>query len=140
MDTATYLRTRVESAPFAAGLAVGDAVAILAFVTAGEFSHGNDPIGNPLVVPEAAAPFLIGWFLVAFVGGLFTREAVATPWRAVVWTVPAWVLAVLVGHAIRATEFVRGGTALSFILVTLAVAGALVVGWRVVAALVVDSP
>jgi hypothetical protein len=137
MSTGTYLRTRVDPIPLTLGLAVGDVAAILAFIVAGEFQHNADPVGNPALVATGAAPFLLAWTVVAFFGGLYTRDAVASPRRALSWAVPAWVVATLLGHALRSTELFRGGTAISFVLVTMAVGGVLLVGWRILAALAV---
>jgi hypothetical protein len=131
MRTGTYLRTRVEPGALTAGLVVGDAAAILAFVVAGEFQHNADPVGNPVFVVTGAAPFLLAWAVVAFFGGLYTRDAVSSPRRAVSWVVPAWVVATLLGHGLRSTDLFRGGTEISFVLVTMAVVGVLLVGWRV---------
>lgn len=138
MRTTTYLRTRIDAVPRTAGLALGDAIAILAFVAAGVARHGGDPVGEPVGVLRAAAPFLVAWWLVAFIGGLYTRDAIASPRMALSWALPAWILATLLGHALRGTGPVPGGTTPAFVLVTLAVGGVLVVGWRVLAALVVD--
>lgn len=138
MSVATTLRTRVEPVPSMAGLAVGDAAAILAFVAAGVVQHGGNPVGDPFRVLAAAGPFLVAWWLVAFLAGLYTRDAIASPRRALSWSLPAWILATLLGHAIRASEPVRGGTTLEFVLVTLAIGGLFVVGWRTLAAVLVD--
>lgn len=138
MSTATYVRTRVDPEPFALALALGDAAAIIAFTTAGVIQHGGDPVGDAGRVAMVAAPFLIGWGLAAFLGGLYTRDAITSPRRAFSWALPAWVVATIVGHALRSTEPFPGGTDLTFVLVTLAIGGALVLGWRVLAALVVD--
>jgi len=138
MRTATYLRTRVDPGPSTLAVTLGDAVAIVAFVTVGVVQHGGDPVGDPARVVGSAAPFLLSWALVAFLGGLFTSDAVASPRRAVSWAVPAWVLATLLGHAIRASPIAPGGTTIEFVLVTLAIGGLLVVGWRLVASLFVD--
>lgn len=136
MSTSTYLRSRVDVRPLAGLLAVGDAIAITSFVVAGIIQHGGQPFSNPGEVPGPVAPFLIGWFAVALLGGLYTADAVLSPQRAIGWTVPAWVLAVLVGHALRATSLFPGGTEISFVVVTLVIGGVLVVGWRLLASVV----
>lgn len=134
MRTATFLRTRIDPAPLTAGLVVGDGLAILAFVTVGEFRHGADPLANPAIVLTAAAPFLVGWAVVAVLGGLYTPDAVTSVRRAASWTTPAWIVASLLGQAIRATDPIPGDTPLTFVLVALVFGGVAVVGWRVVAA------
>lgn len=138
MSTATYVRTRIDPEPFALVLGLGDAAAIVAFAAAGVNRHGGDPVGEPGHLAMVAIPFLIGWGLAAFLGGLYTRDAITSARRALSWAVPAWVVATLLGHALRATALFPGNTTLTFVLVTLAFGGGLVLSWRVLAALVVD--
>lgn len=133
-----FLRTRIDPSPLMAGLAVGDVVAILAFVTVGEFSHAADPLGNPELVLTTAAPFLVGWLVVAVLGRLYTHAAVATARRAAIRAAPAWIVGSLLGQAIRATEPVPGDAPLTFVLVTMLFGGFAVVGWRVIAAVVLS--
>lgn len=133
MSVRTYLDSRVDSVPMAVGLALGDAAALGLFVLIGEVSHGNRPFENPEMVIGTLAPFLLAWLVVAGVGGLYTSDALLSPRRAVSWALPAWIFAGLLGHALRATPLFRGGTALSFIVVSLVAGGALLLGWRLVA-------
>lgn len=131
MRTSTYLHTRVDRRPRLGLLAAGDALAIAVFVIAGTVQHGGQPLSNPGAVAGTLAPFLLAWVAVALVGGLYTADAARSPRRALGWTVPAWVVAVLLGHALRATPLFSGSTTVAFVLVTLVVGGVLVVGWRV---------
>jgi hypothetical protein len=133
MNTRTYLRSRVDARPLAAVLAVGDLVALTAFVVAGTIQHGERPFANPEVVVGALAPFLLAWALLSVVGGLYTADAVISVRRALSWTAPVWVFAVLLGQGLRATSLFPGGTSAPFVVVTLVVGGSLVVGWRVLA-------
>ncbi|WP_302081020.1 DUF3054 domain-containing protein [Salinibaculum rarum] len=139
MSTTSYLRSQVEPTSLAAGLAVGDVLAIAAFIAAGRQQHIGQPIGDPVGFLDTLAPFLIGWAIAALVGGLYTREAVLTPRRAISWTLPAWVLAVVVGAGLRATPLFTGSAALTFVLVTFVVGGTLLVGWRTLAATVTEN-
>jgi hypothetical protein len=116
--------------PLAGFLVVGDVLALAAFVVAGTIQHGSRPLANPGIVAGALAPFLLAWLGVALIGGLFTADAVRSPRRAFEQTVPAWVLAVPVAHALRATPLFRGGTTVGFFVVSLLVGGVLLVGWR----------
>ena len=129
MSTSTYL-PRVDRRPLAGLLAAGDALALTGFVVAGLVQHGGQPLSNPGAVVGTLAPFLLAWVAVALVGGLYTADAVRSVRRALGWTAPAWVVAVLLGHGLRATSLFSGGTTVAFVLVTLAVGGFLVVGWR----------
>lgn len=130
MGTSTYLQTRVDRRPLSGLLAVGDALALTAFVVAGTIQHGGQPLSDPGAVAGTLAPFLLAWGVVGLLGGLYTADAVRSPRAALGWTVPAWVVAVLLGHTLRATPVFEGGTSVPFVLVTLAIGGVLVVGWR----------
>lgn len=139
MSTSTYLRSRVDVRPLAGALVAGDSLALAAFVVAGTIQHGEQPLSNPGVVASALAPFLLAWVAVAVLGGLYTADAVVSVRRALSWTVPAWIVAVLLGHGLRATPLFRGGTTVAFVLVTALVGGFLLVGWRLLAVVVLKS-
>lgn len=133
----TYFRSQVEPTSLAAGLAVGDVLALSAFVAAGRTQHSGTPIGDPVGFLDALAPFLIGWAIAAVVGGLYTSDALLTPRRAISWAFPAWVLALIIGMGLRATPLFTGSAALTFVIVTFVVGGVLVVGWRALAAIAI---
>lgn len=130
------LRSRVDPGASTLALALGDVIAILVFASLGAAHHGDAPLVNPSHVGWIAAPFLLGWAGVALVGGLYTRAATSTPRRAISWSVPAWIAATLIGQGLRATSLFPGGTALTFVLVTVFAGGSLIVGWRLLAALI----
>ena len=135
----TYLRSRIEPTSVAAGLAIGDVLALTVFVAAGQQQHQTGlAIGNPLAFFETLTPFLLGWAVAAVVGGLYTTDALVTARRAVSWTFPAWVLAVVVAMALRASPLFTGGAALTFVVVTFVVGGVLLVGWRALAATMIQ--
>jgi hypothetical protein len=135
----TYLRSQIEPTSLAAGLAVGDVLALSTFVAAGRVRHLGTPIGDPVSFLDTLAPFLIGWGLAAVVGGLYTSDALLSPRRAVSWALPAWILALVVGMGLRATPLFTGGAAPAFVIVTLVTGGALVIGWRVLAAVLTQK-
>jgi len=134
MSTATYLRTRVDRSPLIPGLLLADVGAILVFAAIGVNHHGGDPLGDLASVAWTAGPFVIGWLVVAVLAGLYTVDAVSSVGQAASWTVPAWVVAALIGQGLRATAFFPGDTALSFALVTIVFGGILVVGVRIAVA------
>lgn len=134
MSTVSSLRGRIDTSTLTAALAAGDVGAITLFVVLGEISHGVSPVANPERVAGTLAPFLIGWTVASLVGSLYTRDALRPPVRAVSWTLPAWILAVVVAQALRATPVFPGNAALTFALVSTAVGGALLIGWRVLVA------
>jgi hypothetical protein len=136
MNAAVRLRNRIEVSSVTALVAAADAVAIGVFIIAGEISHGVDILGNPMWVLDTAAPFYIGWVLVAALAGLFTQDAVRSVRRAVLQAWPAWVVAVLVAQGLRATSLFHGNAALTFALVSILVGGGLVVAGRAAVAAV----
>ena len=134
MSTATYLRTRVDRSPVVPALLVGDVAVLLLFTGIGISTHGGSPLAEPGDLALTGAPFVLSWLLLAFLGGLYTVDAVRSPRRALSLTVPAWVVAALLGQVLRATDVFPGDTALSFALVTIFAGGALLVGWRLAVA------
>jgi len=136
MSATSSHRWRVDPEPSMAALAVGDVLAVLVFVVVGEITHDVDPIAQTGRVLGTLAPFLIGFAVVAMVGGLYTRDAIRSPKRAVSLIVPAWVGAVLIAQALRATAVFPGGAAVTFAIVSIVVGGSLLLAWRAVAAVV----
>lgn len=129
-EVAATVRRRVDPTPLTAVVAVGDVLLIALFVGIGEVSHGRPPWVYPVWMGTTLLPFLIGWAVTAFVGGLYTNDAWQFPLRAISWTIPAWICAVLIALAIRATPLFHGGAALSFALVATGVGLLLLVPWR----------
>jgi peptidoglycan/LPS O-acetylase OafA/YrhL len=104
-----------------------DCCAVLAFVAIGRHTHHD---GDSLTgIWHTAWPFL---------AGLAIGLAAARSWRRPLAIVPsgvgAWLGAALAGMAIRVLA--GQGTAAAFIVVTLAFLGLFVLGWRVVARLI----
>lgn len=136
MSTVTSLRARVTASRPMAAVAVGDAAALSVFFTLGAKSHNLQPFANPGVVAEGVAPFLLTWFLAASLTGLYAGETLRSPAKTLTVGLPTWVLAALAGHGLRATTLFRGDTAWTFVLVSLVVGGGLLLGWRLLAAVV----
>lgn len=107
-----------------------DVIAVLVFATVGRrtHEHGLDIAG----ILGTAWPFLVGMVLGWIVSRAWKRPL--APWSTglVVWAF-AWGL----GMALRAGT--GGGTAPAFMLVALGFLGLTLVGWRVVATLVVGG-
>lgn len=129
MDAAGWFRGRIDPTRAVGAIALGDLTAITLFVVVGQYQHGADPLARPLGALEAALPFYLAWILVGLAAGLFTAEAVVSARRALAWSLPAWIIAVIVALPIRVVA-VSGGASLVFAVVTVVVGGVLVVGWR----------
>jgi hypothetical protein len=110
---------------------VGDLLAILAFVVAGELRHGIHPLVAPLAVADTALQFYVGWAVAAPLVGAYARSTLDSRRSMLVASLGAWLLAVVVAQALRATPWFRGDAAASFALVSVAVGGVLLLGWRV---------
>lgn len=108
-------------------LAIGDLFVIVVFVGVGTYFHGNT---DPLHALYVALPFLFGWFVVAPLGGAYSRfpslrnESFAT--------FGIWSVAALIGLAVRSTDLFVGGAAPSFGFVMMAAGGFAFVVWRLV--------
>lgn len=129
------LDRRVDRTRLSVLVALGDVALIALFVAIGEITHGSPPWEFPVRAVEAFVPFLLGWVIATSVGGLYATDAWKFPLRAISWTTPAWIMAVLIAMAIRALPFVRGGVQLSFVAVSMAVGLVLLVPWRMAIAL-----
>ena len=130
MSAVASLRHRVDPTPTMALVALVDLALIGAFVVVGELSHNINPVTSPLVVADTYAQFAIGWIVVSVLGGLYTDRALASPRRALAWTVPAWIGGAAIAQAVRATSLFHGDAAVTFFLVSSAVGLALLVPWR----------
>lgn len=124
-------------------LVLGDILAFLVFAALGRRSHGEAAGLMAFVeVVKTAAPFMLGWFLVApFVGAyrLVSKQAKAlfVPRTMLQRSALAWLAAWPLGLALRAL-FLQRGIPISFAIVTLLTNTVLVVGWRLVFALIVS--
>jgi hypothetical protein len=98
------LTDRSHSAPSAldtrliTGLAAGDLVAFNIVTAIGLLSHGEltglDSVGQVAIV---AAPFAIGWFLIAPFAGAFRSDIASQPRRILPRAAVAWLIALPIG-------------------------------------------
>ncbi len=139
MDPRSFLQSRVDPTIQSLLVAVGDLLAIASFVIPGSIRHGYPPMDFPLRTLDTFIPFLIGWILAALLGGLYTADALKNTRRILSWTVPAWILALLIGHALRATPLFHGGTSPTFFIVTLGVGASVGIGWRLIVGIVLPK-
>jgi hypothetical protein len=116
--------------------AVIDVVLIVAFAVIGRSSHG-EPFA-PLGLWTTAYPFLAGWAIAYVTSGAWSRPLAIWPTGVV-----AWILTVFVGMAIRVAtgQGVVDGNPLpiSFVIVATIVLGVFLVGWRLLARLVLRA-
>ena len=115
-------------------LAVGDALVISAVLLAGEIQHyGLGVVGRPLDMANVFVSFLVGWFVVAALLGVYERAPSGDPRHSLRLVVGAWLGAANVGIAIRALAFGDLPTGLFPVVITgIALVG--LVPWRAAAA------
>jgi hypothetical protein len=111
-------------------LAVGDALAFMIFAALGRASHSEAAgFAAILQVAETAAPFAIGWFVVAPFAGTYRADIASRPRQMLERSALAWLLAWPIGLLLRA--LIRQTTIpLSFALVTLITNLLILLGWR----------
>lgn len=125
-------------------LVIGDIITFLVFAALGRRSHGEAAgLAAWFEVVQTAAPFILGWFIVApFVGAYRLRKNAErrTPNdQSVALSVPAmlqqttlaWLAAWPLGLVLRAL-FLQRGIPVSFAIVTLLTNMVLLGGWRAV--------
>lgn len=112
-------------------LLLGDLIAILLFVFIGQQDHATTDINNPILgLLRAAFPFLIMWLIVAPIVGAYPSAENITLRRLLLRGLNGWLIAAPLGLLLRAFLFERGGIPAIFMLLTLLVAGAFILIWR----------
>lgn len=131
MSAPTAVGGRIDASRATLVLAAGDLLAIAVFVVLGELQHGYDPIADAGRVVGTAIPFLVGWAIVGVLAGVYAPRVRESARAVAIRTGLAWVGAVLIGQALRATPVFHGGLSIPFVLVSLGVGLVLLVPWRV---------
>ena len=118
-------------------LLFGDLGAILLFVFIGQQDHATTDVNNPFFgLLRAAFPFLITWLIVAPIARAYPSAENITLQRLLIRGLNAWLIAAPLGLLLRAFLFERGGIPAIFMLLTLLVAGAFILIWRLIFGLV----
>jgi hypothetical protein len=116
-------------------LVVGDLVALLVFSAIGRSSHGE--AAGIAAIPEiimTAAPFILGWLLVAPWLGAYREPNLTTPVLMLRTTLLAWLATLPVALILRSALIGRLSP-ISFAVVTFVAVALLLGGWRLVYAL-----
>jgi hypothetical protein len=114
-------------------LLLGDLSAIILFVFIGQQDHATTDLNNPILgLLRATSPFLITWLIVAPIVGAYPDANHITLRTLLLRGLNAWFIAAPFGLMLRAFLLERGGIPAIFMLLTLLVAGAFILIWRVV--------
>lgn len=121
---------RVVREPFVVALLAADALVVTAFIGYGLYTHAIEPWAFPVHTLRTATPFLIAWALVAPLAGAYGDRTLASARRTVAVVGLAWVVASVVGGAIRASSLFPGGAPPEFLLVNAVLGLGFVLPWR----------
>jgi len=98
-------------------LVIGDAIVFLVFAFIGISSHKEAV--DPMKVITTAAPFALGWFIVAPFIGAFSRKKTAEPAKMALYTILAWLPSLVLGMTFRGITVDHKVPPTSFIIITL---------------------
>lgn len=129
MSEQSFLEQRIDASTWP--IAVGDVVALLAFLFVGTLRHSTlEAIrADPTIYLLAAGPFVLGWAICALPIGAYSPGGGSAPNSSIPLAIRSWVPAAVLGLVVRVlADF--GGADPVFALVML-VGGALVLSvWR----------
>jgi hypothetical protein len=98
-------------------LAIGDTIVFLIFAFIGIMNHKEAV--DPVKVVTTAAPFALGWFIVAPFVGAFSRKKTAEPGKMALYTILAWLPSLMLGMTFRGITVNHEVPPPSFIIITL---------------------
>lgn len=132
-----HVRTQVGASPAPTSsntqrtvlLVIGDAIVFLVFAFIGVRSH-KEAI-DVVKVATTAAPFALGWFIVAPFVGAFSRKKTDAPGKMALYTVLAWLPSLVLGMTFRGLTVDHQVPPPSFMIVTLITNTIFLLIWRV---------
>jgi len=131
IQTTRLFMTPPKNNIFRIVLLTGDLLAILLFVFIGQQDHDTMDVNNPVLgLLKSAAPFLITWLVVAFIVHAYPKADVFTIRSLLTSGLNAWLIAAPFGLILRAFLLGRATIPIIFMLLTLLVAGAFILIWR----------
>lgn len=129
---------RFDRSPATAALALGDLAVLTGLLAAGFLRHNESLVEAPVRFADTLAPFLVGWVAASLVVGAYSSRARSSVRSAVLVGGATWLVAVVVGATLRATDLFHGDAPLSFVAVVGGLGLVAFVTWRSVFAAVSD--
>ncbi|WP_436900892.1 DUF3054 domain-containing protein [Halovenus halobia] len=127
------VRARIPTTPTAAAVVLGDLLVLFAVFAYGQSRHGYLFWERPERTALIVAPFALGWLVCGLLAGLFVPEPVRqlSIGQLVGTVFAAWIGAVLIGGALRATEALPGNSPVVFLVVQVVFGALFLLPWRV---------
>jgi hypothetical protein len=111
-------------------VAIGDVLAVVAFLSYGLTTHGIDPLQQQRHTVLTLLPFVLSWVCLAPIGGLYRPQTLRSVRRTLVRTATVWIGVSLLGSAIRSTPYLPGGAPSEFLLVISFFGAGFLLPWR----------
>jgi hypothetical protein len=130
MSEQSFLEQRIDASTWP--IAVGDVVALLAFLFVGTLRHSTlEAIrADPTIYLLAAGPFVLGWAVCALPIGAYSPGGGSAPNSSIPLAIRSWIPAAIVGLVVRTVAIPNRGVAPAFAAVML-VGGTVVLSvWR----------
>ncbi|MFC6729955.1 DUF3054 domain-containing protein [Natronoarchaeum mannanilyticum] len=137
--TTNRLRPAIGDPRRALAFAAGDLLAIGAVVGWGLYSHhGAAAFATPIDSFMTVLPFLLGWPIPAVLAGVYEDGVIGDPIAAARYVTVAGIAAANLGLILRTSPLFEGSAAWPFGLVVTGSTLVVLLGWRVVAATLLD--
>lgn len=101
MADQSFLEQRIDASTWP--IAVGDIVALLAFLLVGTLQHWplDTVLADPTIYLMAAGPFVVGWLVAAPLIGAYSPGGGSAPNSSIPLAIRSWVPAAIIGLGIR---------------------------------------
>jgi len=133
------LRPAIGDPRRALAIAAGDLLAIGAIVGWGLYSHhGAAAFATPVDSFLTVVPFLLGWPIPAVLAGVYEDGVIDDPLVGARYATVAWIAAANLSLILRTSPLFEGSAAWPFGLVVTGSVLVVLLGWRVVAATLLD--
>lgn len=101
MADQSFLEQRIDASTWP--IAVGDVVALLAFLLVGTLQHWalDTVLADPTIYLMAAGPFVVGWLVAAPLIGAYSPGGGSAPNSSIPLAIRSWIPAAIVGLGIR---------------------------------------
>jgi hypothetical protein len=111
-------------------LSLGDVVIFLFFAFTGRETHAPGDANLIVNALPTLLTFLIVWFAIAMLGGVYRSGVITHPRSALLRTLIAWIIAAPIAILIRAIILSRTAIPWQFVAVTLGLVGMLLLLWH----------